>query len=92
MKTTKKYVVIFAKDEHQVEVKNRFMVSLSKPLTKEMALAFASIDGVDHFGPHGRYTFEISICRAFDVDEVYAAVTKELDKAMSDIIRPTLVT
>lgn len=88
---TQKYVITFATDEQGNPIKYRFMLSLSKRLQemeKTALEATMGTDGIDSVQPHGRYTLEVTICRAFDPDAVLAEMKEKLDRAMSAIIMP----
>lgn len=94
MDTPKKYVIIFAKDEQGNEIKQRFMVSITKTLKQveeSLMKNVMSIDGIDRMEIHGRYTFEIIIARSFDATVAIAELEKRLEDLLSDIVRPKLV-
>lgn len=89
MKNTQKYTLIFAKDEQGNEIKYRFMLCVSKPVTenqKALAMAIQAFEGIDGIQIVGRYTLDVVIGRAFDPDEVLVELKKLLDSMLSDII------
>ena len=94
MSNTKKYVIIYAKDEKGEDIKYRFMLSLSKTLKsleKEIAVAVMGTDGVDGMTGHGRYTLEVVIARAFDAEEVLAVLIPKIEAMLSDIVVPKII-
>jgi len=93
MDSSKKYVIIFAKDETGADIKYRFMVSMTKTVKalEEKLPKAVMVDGVDRLEFHGRYTFEIVIARSFDAEAVLAEIEKNLAGILSDIITPKLV-
>jgi hypothetical protein len=94
METSKKYVIIFARDDKGEEIKFRFVLSTCKGLTDDSARllkAINALDGIDGLQAMGRYSADIVIGRAFNPDEVIAELEKLLGSMLSPIITPKLV-
>ena len=88
-----KYHLEFAKDKEGEDIPFRFMLVTSKPV-KDKAMAAQlvqllqhTLQGIDNFEIHGRYTIDIIIARTFDPDEVLEDLKRELDILLSEIIQ-----
>jgi len=92
-----KYVFTFAQTTDGEDLKHRFMLTLSKPLSDDkikagMQSILSPQNGIDSYGAGGQFTLEVVIARTFDADEVIEVIKKELDRILSDIIQPSIVT
>lgn len=82
------------KDNEGKEVKYKFLISMTKTLKeleKTFGPAMMAVDGIDGLDPVGRYTVAVSVCLAFDAEEVVAKVEAKLEDLLSDIVRPRLL-
>lgn len=97
------FVFTFPHDGEGKEVKYRFMLTLSKPLSRQIGTeiigdrlmkAVGSLDGVEAIGTNiGRYSIEVALARTFDPDVVIAEIKRLLNEVvLSEIIRPPVIT
>lgn len=97
-----KFVLTFSRDEQEKEILYRFMLTLSKRLGSKvgeeeiqarLARALGTLDGIDNYAAHGRYTIEVTIARTFDPNEVIDELKRRLENdVLSEIIRAPILT
>jgi len=95
-KPTDKYVITHPKDENNEDILYRFMLTLSKQLSKTIGSetvesrlwkAIGTLDGVDGMAKGGRYTVEVVLARTFDPTEVINELERRLkEDVLSEII------
>jgi hypothetical protein len=96
------FLLTFPHDNDGKEIKYRFMLTLSKPLSQKtgdvtiqdkLIKALGTLDGIDGIAVGiGRYTIEVTIARTFVaehvIDELQRRITEDV---LSEIIKPSLI-
>lgn len=89
IKPKEDYVFTFAKDDDGSEIRNNFILTLSKPIGTlvEKMKPILQLDGIDGMDAQnvGRYSIHFIIAKTFDPNEIIAEMERLLPAILSDI-------